>query len=198
MINYRRDETPADSKINDAKARKEDTETTTIDNGSMIFNPRGWFLPRESFPSLPLPVWTCTVLRISRSKQLIRARWITKCSGTTVRKKQIYYLNIVRGKNVGGRSTFLKLWQHLRVGKLSEWQRLASRHFSSRRERNRGEYPWLKLLPPMNFLLKKIRHRLLTSYTPRAICPSQEARLPVNLGLYMEKTYSRSTKVNAS
>lgn len=50
----------------------------------------------------------------------------------------------------------------------------------------------------MNFLLEKIRHRLLTSYTPRAIRPSHEARLPVNLGLYMKKTYSCSTKVNAS
>lgn len=88
---------------------------------------------------------------------------------------RFYHLSVVRGKDVGGRSTFLKLWRHLRVEKLSESQRLASRHFSSRRERNRGEYPWLKLLPPMNFLLKKIRHRLLTSYTPRAICPSQEA-----------------------
>lgn len=121
-----------------------------------------------------------------------------KVSGTTVREKQIYYLNVVGGKKGGGRSTFLKLWQHLRVEKLSESQRPASRHFSSRRERNRGEYPWLKLLPPMNFLLEKIRHRLLTSCTSRAICPSHEARLPVNLGLYMEKTYSCSTKVNAS
>ena len=84
-------------------------------------------------------------------------------------------------EGIVGRSIFLQLWQHLRVEKLPESRRLASRHFSSRKERNRREYPRLKLLPAMNFLLRKIRHRLLAPVPlplplppqrpPRAIFP---------------------------
>lgn len=37
---------------------------------------------------------------------------------------------------------------------------MSQRHFSNRKERNRREYSRLKLFPAMNFLLKKIRHRL--------------------------------------
>lgn len=71
-------------------------------------------------------------------------------------KRQICYLLLKEGRKKRERKTvlfFSEPWQHLRVEK-------SQRHFSSRKERNRREYPRLNLLPAMNFPLKKIRHRL--------------------------------------
>lgn len=96
-------------------------------------------------------------------------------------KRQICYLLLKEGRKKRERKTvlfFSEPWQHLRVEK-------SQRHFSSRKERNRREYPRLNLLPAMNFPLKKIRHRL--QYPP--------PRGPTSC---TRETYGCSTKLNAS